>query len=224
MSNPDAARDALDAAYGALVHAATRLDEASSWSATACTGWSARDLLFHCLGDAQRALVALHSPTEAPADRDGVTYWQDWTPNPVGAANGRRFVRVASSMFLQYGQLRDLFIETMKAVLHAAKQVPEDQRLRTQGHVLTCSDLLRTLTVEASLHHLDLLATLPNLPATSPSGLATTRKTVEQLLGTPLPAAWDDAYCARVATGRTPLSEEDRRLIGSAADRVPVFA
>ena len=224
MDRRDDAIEPFDAAYKALVDVAAAMDEDTSWCPTACDGWAARDLLFHCLGDAQRALVALHSPTDLPADRDAVTYWKDWKPDPTAAANGRRFVRVAASMFLHYEPLRDLSRDTLEAVRDAAKQVPQAQRLRTQGHVLTCGDLLRTLSVEASLHHLDMLAGLPHLPQASMLGLTETRKTVELLLGRVLPATWDDVHCARVCTGRAALSQEERRLLGEVAERLPVIA
>jgi len=216
--------DAVDAAYEALVLAAGTLDEATSWHDTECSGWSARDLLFHCLMDAQRALVALHTPTGSPADRTAVTYWEDWIPDPVGAANGRRFVRVAGSMFLHFDQLRDLFADTMNAVRHAARHVPDEQRVRTQGHVLTCGDLLTTLAVEATLHHLDLLRVGADLPEPSPEGLAEARSTVEGLLGLSLPTSWNDAHCARVCTGRAGLSDVEREVLGASAAALPLFA
>ncbi|WP_327267070.1 hypothetical protein OG444_39635 [Streptomyces sp. NBC_01232] len=48
------------------------------------------DLLFHCLMDCRRGLVALHTPAPGPVDRDAVTYWIDWRPGTEGAANGQR--------------------------------------------------------------------------------------------------------------------------------------
>src|SRR4051794_13445273 len=86
-------------AYGALVDVLQGLDEDGSWRPTGCTGWAVRDLTFHCLADAQRALVALHTPTSAEVDRDAVTYWRDWAPDPVASAQGRPYARVGGSMF-----------------------------------------------------------------------------------------------------------------------------
>src|SRR3954470_12091683 len=75
-------------AYDGLARVVADCDEDRSWAPTACRGWAVRDLTFHCLTDAQRALVAVHTPTSDPPDRDAVTYWLDWAPDPVGAANG----------------------------------------------------------------------------------------------------------------------------------------
>jgi hypothetical protein len=41
------------------------LDEDVGWQTTRCTGWTVRDLAFHLLEDARRALVALHTPANS---------------------------------------------------------------------------------------------------------------------------------------------------------------
>ena len=69
------------------------LDDATGWQPTRCAGWTVRDLVYHLVGDAQRALVAVHTPTAAEADVDAVTYWANWKPGtpelwPACAASG----------------------------------------------------------------------------------------------------------------------------------------
>lgn len=140
------------------------LGDEESWAPSGCTGWAVRDLVFHCVGDARRALVALHTPAEGPPDRDAVTYWRDWGDDPVGAADGRRFDRVAASMFLDFRQLRALYLETAAATVRATAATPSDRCVATQGHVLTVGDLMATLAVEAAVHHLDLVVHLPDAP------------------------------------------------------------
>lgn len=216
--------EAFRASYDALVRLVVAVDDEASWRPSGCRGWAVRDVAFHCLSDAQRALVALNSPTALPADRDAVSYWADWAPDERAAAQGRRFVRVAGSMFLDFSVLRDLFVDTLTAVQHAARLVPDPQPLRTQGHVLVCQDLLSTLAVEATLHHIDLLAADDQLPRPSPAGLALARHTVEGLLGQALPASWTDEHCARITTGRTDVDDHERRMLGTAAHRLPLFA
>ena len=138
MHGPDLLRTAYDAFVGVL----RGVDEEASWQPTGCRGWAVRDLTHHCLADAQRALVALHTPSDREPDRDAVTYWSDWAPDPVGSANGRRHTRVEASLFLVWEQLRGLHAETATAAVHAAARVDLDQPVATQGHVLrarTCS-------------------------------------------------------------------------------------
>ena len=85
----DSRAETVRAAYGAFATVVEALDDGASWLPTGCTGWAVRDLVFHCLADAQRGLVALHTPTGRAPDRDAVTYWGDWRPDTVGAANAQ---------------------------------------------------------------------------------------------------------------------------------------
>lgn len=213
----------LRAAYDAASAVVSDLDDEESWLPTGCTGWAVRDLVFHCLQDAQRGLVALHTPSDGPADRDAVTYWQDWGPDSAGAANGRRWARVNGSMFLDFGQLRELYLETLAAAAHAAQAADPARVVATQGHVLTAGDLITTLAVEATVHHLDLTVRLPLAPGPSPEGLAAVRGTLDGLLGRPALREWSDSHYARVGTGRAELTDAERAALGAAADRFPLF-
>ncbi|MFG2637629.1 maleylpyruvate isomerase N-terminal domain-containing protein [Streptomyces sp. NPDC048362] len=225
MTATDAARPAstLRAAYEAASAVVRDLGDEESWRPTGCTGWAIRDLVFHCLMDAQRGLVALHTPADRPVDRDAVTYWRDWRPDTIGAANGRRWARVSASMFLDFGQLRELYLETTAAAVLAAHAADPARRVATQGHVLTAGDLITTLAVEATVHHLDLTVALPLAPGPSPEGLTALRATLDGLLGTPAPPQWSDTHYARVGTGRAALTEVERAALGAAAERFPLF-
>ncbi|MFG3200814.1 maleylpyruvate isomerase N-terminal domain-containing protein [Streptomyces sp. NPDC048192] len=225
MNSGDAAGPAraVRAAYEAASAVVAALGDEESWLPTGCTGWAVRDLVFHCVTDAQRALVALHTPSPKPVDRDAVTYWQDWEPNTTGAANGRRWARVNGSMFLDFRQLQGLYLETVAAAAHAAETADPAQHVGTQGHVLTAGDLMTTLAVEATVHHLDLTVRLPHAPGPSPEGLAAVRATLDGLLGRPGLAEWSDEHYARVGTGRAPLTDAERGALGAAADRFPLF-
>jgi hypothetical protein len=210
-------------AYDGLARVVAGCDEPRSWAPTACRGWAVRDLTFHCLTDAQRALVAAHTPTSDLPDRDGATYWLDWAPDPVGAANGRRFVRVAASMFSDWDQLRDLYLETAAAVPEALAGLAPDRRVRTQGHGLTVEDLASTLCVEATIHHLDLVHDLPD-HGPPHLGLAEVRRVLDALAGAPVEVPWSDERYARVATGRSEPTADEVRALEGLADRFPLFS
>jgi hypothetical protein len=60
-------------------------------------------------------------------------------------------------------------------------------------------------------------------PEPDPASLTLVRHVLDQLAGTPLPAAWDDTTCALKGTGRLPISREDQAAFGSAAGRLPLF-
>jgi Mycothiol maleylpyruvate isomerase N-terminal domain len=220
--NPSAAP--VEEAYDAFVGVLREVADDESWNPTGCEGWAVRDLAYHHLLDAQRALVALHTPAQEPADRDAVSYWQDWAPDPVGSANHRRYVRVVASMFSRWDQLRDLHAETCLAVLHAARSVVPERLVRTQGHVLTAGDLLSTLCVEATIHHLDLVIDLPGARGPAPGGLTEVRRVLDALVGEPVATSWSDERSARVATSRARPSGAELHELGSLAGRFPVFS
>lgn len=90
----------------------------------------------------------------------------------------------------------------------------------TQGHVLTVHELPRTLVLEATVHHLDVLLELPD-PA--PAEVVAALEVFSELAGVPLPA--DDAQrWLLLAAGRLPLTSADRAVLGSAAERFPLLA
>jgi uncharacterized protein (TIGR03083 family) len=193
--------DALAIAYRDLASLALSLDEAASWRPTACTGWTVRDLVFHLLGDAQRALVALATPASGPADRTAVTYWVSSPGAPDPESRGIRASRTMASQWrLDY--LTATFAETAAAVVTLAGRAAPEDLITTQGHVLSVDDLLATLVVEATIHHLDLTV---DLDSAGPRGepLALTRATLDALAGRPTPQAWNDEEWVRAATGRT---------------------
>ena len=214
----------LAESYDALAGVVAAVPEPDSWRPTGCRGWAVRDLTYHCLCDAQRALVALHSPAAGEPDRDAVTYWSDWAPDEAGAALGRRHVRVVASMYLVWEQLRDLYLETAHAVVEAASHADPAALVRTQGHVLAVDDLLSTLAVEATVHHLDMTLDLPDAYGPAESGLAEVRRVLDGLLGGQVAAGWPDERYARVATGRADPTPDEARELGALVDRVPVFS
>lgn len=211
--------DLLQAAYHPLVSFATELDEERGWAQTALPGWTARDLLLHLATDAQRALVALATPAFGPADTDEVSYWSAWRPGTEGARSGVRGTRIMASAWTSVRGPADLYAETARAVLVQATRSELEDVVVTQDRRLTVASLLRTLAVEAAVHHLDLR--LPEPPAAA--ALAEVRHVLQGLLGAPLPADWDDVRCALVGTGRAALSPEERAALGPGADSLPLF-
>lgn len=207
----------LHSAYRALLDAVVDLDDAAGWQATRCTGWTVRDLVHHLLSDAQRGLVALHTPAGGPADVDAVTYWSAWQPGTAGAEAGRRGTRIMASAWTSVHPIAELYVETVGAVLVAAGERSGGDLVATQGHVLAVHDLLSTLTVEATVHQLDL-----GLGAPSAAGLAEVRRVLDGLLGRALPIA-DDTRYALIGTGREQPSAGELDLLGPGAGRLPLF-
>lgn len=98
--------------------------------------------------------------------------------------------------------------------------------MRTQGHLLAVPDLLNTLAVEATIHHLDLVRELPDAAGPATEGLTEARRVVDGLLGLAPGAGpgWKDVRAVLVAIGRAEPTPEERRDLGPAFDRLPVLA
>ena len=77
--------------------------------------------------------------------------------------------------------------------------------------------------MEATVHHLDLVAGDERLSGPSGPGLAVARGTLDGALGEPVPAGWDDVDYVLKATGRAKLTVGDRASLGVLAARFPLL-
>jgi hypothetical protein len=212
----------LRTAYGDLSAVLSVLTVTEGFEPTGCAGWTPVDLGFHLLSDARRALVALHTPAAGPADTTAVDYWTAWRPPEPGDDEELWSTRIAASV---HGGLRGIaarYAETSAAVVVAAGRASAEDVVATQGRTLTVADLLSTLTVEAAVHHLDLVVRLDR-PGPAAAPLAEVRRVLAGLLGRPLPTGWDDVTAARRGTGREPLTPGDRAELGPSAAAFPLF-
>lgn len=211
----------LREAYPGLIDLAESLDEPASWKPSGCRGWTVRDLLLHLLSDAQRALVAFATPATGEPDRDRVSYWRTAPGRDDPDSRGLRATRTIASAW----GLRPLvatYAETARAVLVVAGRTDPAARLATQGHVLLASELVATLTVEAAIHHLDMVVSLDR-PGPGAAPLAAVRETLDGLLGHPNPVGWDDVAWALAGSGRRALTAAERAALGADADRLPLL-
>lgn len=206
--------DLLGTAYGGLIDVAAGLAAADLTRATRAKDWSVVDLLFHVLLDAQRVLVTVASPTDAPPDRDAVDYWRDFPPGRPGASEHAEFVRRSVRAWSRPFAMLDQFTLTLAAAVRAAAASDPLIAVRTQGHVLTVADFLSTVVVEATIHHLDLVVGLPSAPAPDPAALAEVRRVLTGLHTVPFPRSWSDTDVALRATGREPTQDSRLPLIG----------
>jgi hypothetical protein len=212
----------LGSAYRELSAVLSSLTVEEGYEPSGCAGWTAVDLGFHLLSDARRALVALHTPADGPADTTAVDYWTAWRPPEPGDEDELWSTRIAASAHGGLLPIAARYAETTAAVVVAAGEVRPGRLVRTQGRTLTVADLLSTLTVEAAVHHLDLVLRLDR-PGPAAEPLAEVRRILEGLLGGPLPDRWDDVTAARRGTGRERLTAEDRLELGPGARRFPLF-
>jgi len=219
----DRGRVAMTASYRAVSAEVERLDGQELARPSRCLGWTRADVLYHLLLDAQRALVAFATPAAGTADVDFISYWAPFRPGAEGYDAHARFVRRAAAAYSSDRAIVTQWRETAAAAAHAAKALPAEAKVATQGHVLAAGDFLATLAVEATLHHLDLVAGDPDRAGPSAHGLAVTRATFDGILGRPVPATWDDVGYALRAGGRVQLTPDDRASLGALADWFPLL-
>lgn len=210
----------LAEAFDTLAGVVTALDDSAAWQPTGCVGWTVRDLLFHLHADAVRGLVAAHTPAGRAADCDAVDYWRSWGTDPEADERNRRLTRVEAGLH-DFASLRARWLEASAAAVRAVAALPADEVLATQGHAIRAQDLASTLAVEATLHHLDLVAHLDRAVGPSAAGLVEVRRVVEALLGRDLPG-WGDERVALVGTGRAVVTDVERDALGDV--RLPVFS
>lgn len=214
----------LGRTYGRVTETVQGLSDADFERDTRCPGMPVGPLLVHLLYDAERALIAFASPAAAEPDRDFVTYWQDFPPQPDGDTS---FVRGVAAAYRKPGLLVQHWREVSEAAVRAAALglATKGHRIETQGHVLRAVDFVATLVLEATVHHLDLTVGLPDAPEPDPEGLQVTARTLDGLFG---PDAWDvigwdtTTYVLK-ATGRLPLDEDDLEMLGPHASRLPLL-
>lgn len=213
----------LGEVYRSITAVVTGVEATDLRRPTRTKEWSVQDLLFHLLLDAQRALVALASPTDDRPDVDRVTYWLPFRPdNGDGGAASARFARIGSSAYADPAQLVEHWRETSEAAQRAVVAADPGLRVRTQGHVLTVADLVHTLVVEATIHHLDLTLHLPGPPPPD-AALRACREVLDGLLGGPVAADWTDSEYLLKGTGRLPLTHADRAALSDQAARLPLL-
>jgi len=218
--------DLLASSYGAVTAAVSADASGRLVLRTRCQGWIVRDVLYHQLLDARRALRTYVSPARGEPDVDDVTYWNDFSPaaDEIGASRHAQFVRAVASIY------RDEMLvwewrETSEAASRAA-DVCSHPLVTTQGHVMTAAAFTATLLVEATVHYLDLTLEMNDVVPPKPEGLQLVRRVAEGLLGGQLPVDdldWSPASLALKATGREALTVSDRAVLGQLADRFPVF-
>ena len=203
---------ALDRAYGGVSDLAAGLSPNDLLATSRCHGWVVSDVLFHLLGDAQRALIGLASPVDDPPDRDFVTYWAGYVQEAAAAANATAGIwatKRAAAAFLDGRGAALLWRDTAPAVVRAAGYADPHGRITTQGHVLAVADFLATLVTEAVIHHIDMSVNLSGAPRPDDAALAVATQTLDGLLDRRAPGVtWPAGRSAEdyllSATGRQP--------------------
>jgi hypothetical protein len=214
--------EAFISQYDTLTEAIGSLQRDDLARQSGCKGWTNADLIFHLQFDAHRALVTFNTPVAGPADINYVDYWRGYQAGDESAKLHAKFVHKATAALSDVTRVSRWWLEAAPAAVRAARATENIGHVTTQGHVFRIPDFLATLVVEATVHHLDLNVDPGPRPASR--AVALTVKTLDGLLDAERPEGWDDLSYLRKATGREALDRRERKELGDAADRLPLFS
>jgi uncharacterized protein (TIGR03083 family) len=188
---------------------------------TRCPPMNVRELAAHMLRGAGRIQEMLDGgPVEAEPERDGTTYFQSVT---VSNEIVKRAQEASASFPGDLAKAWDL--EWTKALQRARMYTNEDPVLRNVYGLMRLSEYLKTRCVEVVIHHMDLDDALGRNLHPDARALEIVGDVLRGLLGTDLrPVGVDDVRFALIGTGRAPLNDDERQLLGPLADKFPLFS
>lgn len=84
-------------------------------------------------------------------------------------------------------------------------------------------DFLATYVMEWTLHHLDLIAYLPDAEQPPAEGLVRSREMLERIAGSPFSSSFHDVDALLIGTGRRAPTGAEQAELGVLAFRVPLY-
>ncbi|MFG2136389.1 maleylpyruvate isomerase N-terminal domain-containing protein [Streptomyces sp. NPDC048650] len=217
--------DVFSRSWSALRTAVAELPDEYFARPSGCTGWLVRDLVCHLVIDAQDVLITLVTPVEAEPTRDAVTYWAVAETPPTGDDPLDALIVRLAAAYEEPWLLKFHLDDVGSAAGRAAELADPALRVGTQDEVLTAGDYLRAYVLEWTLHHLDLIAHLPDAAEPPAEGLARSRELLEKIAGTAFPASFSDKDALLIGTGRrAPTDAEKAQLaeLDELAARLPL--
>ncbi|MFD9366200.1 maleylpyruvate isomerase N-terminal domain-containing protein [Streptomyces sp. NPDC060020] len=213
--------DLFSDSWAALRAAVADLPDEDFARPSGCAGWLVRDLVCHLVIDAQDVLITLVTPAATEPTRDAVTYWNLVEPptgeDPLDALTVRLAAAYGEPWLLRF-HLDDVGSAAGRAAALADRTVP----VATRDEVLTTGDYLTAYVLEWTLHHLDLIAYLPDAAEPPAEGLARSRELLEKIAGAAFPASFSDKDALLIGTGRRAPTEAEEAELGRSATPLPL--
>ena len=187
-----------------------------------CTGWLVRDLVCHLVIDAQDVLITLVTPADTEPTRDAVTYWAVSRTPPTGDDPLDALIVRLATAYEEPRLLKFHLDDVGSAAGHAARLADPGLRASTRDAVLTAGDYLSAYVLEWALHHLDLVAHLPDAAGPSAEVLAGARELLERIAGAAFPSSFSDTAALLVGTGRRAPTDVEKAQLGSLDGKLPL--
>ena len=214
--------DLFSRSWTALLAAVADLEDADFAQPSGCAGWLVRDLVCHLVIDAQDVLITLVTPADTEPTRDAVTYWAVTQTPPTGDDPLDALTVRLAAAYEEPRLLKFHLDDVGSAAGRAARLADPGLRVSTQDEVLTAGDYLSAYVLEWTLHHLDLVAHLPDAAGPSAESLAGARELLERIAGAAFPSSFSDTDALLVGTGRRAPSGEEKAQLGSLDAKLPL--
>ncbi|MFI0468525.1 maleylpyruvate isomerase N-terminal domain-containing protein [Saccharopolyspora sp. 5N102] len=214
--------DLFSRSWAELRTAVAELSDEDFAQPSGCAGWLVRDLVCHLIIDAQDVLITLVTPADAEPTRDAVTYWAVSDTPPTGDDPLDALIVRLAAAYEQPELLKFHLDDVGSAAGRAAELADLKLAVSTQDMVLTAGDYLSAYVLEWTLHHLDLIAHLPDAAGPPAEGLARTREMLEEIAGTAFPTSFSDEDALLIGTGRRVPTDAERAGLGDLAAELPL--
>jgi uncharacterized protein (TIGR03083 family) len=188
-----------------------------------CAGWLVRDLVCHLIIDAQDVLITLVTPAETEPTRDAVSYWEVAETPPTGDDPLDALIVRLAAAYEEPRLLKYHLDDVGSAAGRAAELADPGRRVSTRDEVLATGDYLCAYVLEWTLHHLDLIAHLPDAAGPPADGLARSREMLQQIAGAAFPASFSDKDALLVGTGRRVPTGAEKVELGKLAGKLPLI-
>ncbi|MCX5240731.1 maleylpyruvate isomerase N-terminal domain-containing protein [Streptomyces prunicolor] len=214
--------DLFSRSWTALLAAVADLPDEDFARPSGCAGWLVRDLVCHLVIDAQDVLITLVTPADTEPTRDAVTYWAVSQTPPTGDDPLDALIVRLAAAYEEPWLLKFHLDDVGSAAGRAARLADPGLRVSTQDEVLTAGDYLSAYVLEWTLHHLDLVAHLPDAAGPSTEVLAGAQELLETIAGAAFPSSFSDTDALLVGTGRRAPTGEEQSQLGPLETKLPL--
>jgi hypothetical protein len=215
--------DLFSHSWTALRTAVAELGDEDFALPSGCTGWLVRDLVCHLIIDAQDILITLVTPAEQEPTRNAVTYWEVAETPPTGDDPLDALIVRLAAAYEEPRLLKFHLDDVGAAAGRAAELADPDLRVSTRDEVLTVGNYLSAYILEWTLHHLDLIAHLPEATEPPAGGLARSRGLLEQIAGAAFPVSFSDKDALLLGTGRRAATDTEKAELGELDAKLPLI-
>ncbi len=213
--------DLFSRSWSALLAAVAETPDEDFAKPSGCAGWLVQDLVCHLVIDAQDVLITLATPAETEPTRTAVTYWEVGSTPPTGEDPLDALIVRLAAAYQDPKLLKFHLDDVGSAAGRAAELADPGMRVGTRDIVLSAGDYLTAYILEWTLHHLDLVAHLPQVAGPSEASLAKTRQILEQRTEEKFPASFSDTDALLVGTGRREATDAEKAELGELAAKLP---